>query len=69
LISFCWSVFTLLGVFLFKQVRDPDYKIERLIAEGIWILHAVFVGLSIRFWITERESVLMVENDEEEGIE
>ena len=65
LLSAVWTVFTLLGVYLFRQNRDPDYKIEVLAAVIIWILHALLIGLSIYFWMTERESVLMVESDED----
>ncbi len=67
LLSVLWTAFTLLGVFLFRQDRDPDYKIEVLIAIIIWVLHAVFVGLSIYFWMTEQQSVLMVQSDEDGG--
>ena len=64
LISVVWTAFTLLAAFLFKQDRDPD---NLLIAVGIWVLHATFIGLSIYFWITERESVLMVQTDKDGG--
>ena len=67
LISSLWTVFTLLGIYLFKQHGDPDHQIEALFAIGIWVLHAAFIGLSVYYWKTERESVLMVETDEDEG--
>ncbi len=66
LISVLWTCFTLLGIYLFRQTRDPDYKTEMIIAIIIWVLHAAFIGLSVYFSITERPSVLMVESDEDE---
>ena len=67
LISVVWTVFTLLGVFLFWEDRDKDHNTEVLVAIGIWALHAVFVGLSIYFWRNEQASVLTVESDDGGG--
>ncbi len=66
LISAVWTVFTVLAVTIFRDNRDRDYRVY-LIAIGIWILHAVCVGLSVYFWRTERESVLMVQDDGDRG--
>ena len=63
------TAFTLLGIFLFEQARDPDYKIEVIAAMAILGLHELFVALSVYFWITEKETVLMVENDADSGEE
>ena len=69
LISVVWTVFTLLAV---SQVSGNGTHENRtyLIVIGICVLHVGFIGLSIYFWRTEPESVLMVQVDEggdEEG--
>ena len=66
LISTVWTVFTVLAATFFRDNRDHDYGVY-LIAIGIWVLHAVWIGLSVYFWKTERESVLMVQHDEDGG--
>ncbi len=66
LISVVWTVFTLLAVTVFRDNRDRDYRVYLLVI-GIWIIHAVCIGLSVYFWRTERESVLMVQHDEDGG--
>jgi hypothetical protein len=64
LISVVWTVLTVLAVTFVRDNRDRDYRVY-LIAAGIWVLHAVWIGLSVYFWRTERESVLMVQNEGE----
>ena len=61
LLSALRTVFTLQGVF------DPIYRIEVFVATISWFLRAVFVGSSIYFWMSERESVFMVQSDETGG--
>ena len=68
LISTVWTVFTVLAVSVFKDNRDRDYRID-LVAIGVWVLHVAFIGLSVYFWKTERESVLMVQRDEDQGVD
>jgi hypothetical protein len=62
LISIVWTVFTVLAIFFVSDNREPDYRVY-VIPIGIWVLHAVCIGLSIYFWRAERESVLMVQDD------
>jgi hypothetical protein len=62
LISVVWTVLTVLAVTFIRDNRDRDYRVY-LIAAGIWVLHAGCIGLSVYFWRTERESVLMVQDD------
>ena len=62
LISVVWTVLTVLAVTFVRDNRDRDYRIY-LIAAGIWVPHAVCIGLSFYFWRTERQSVLMVQDD------
>jgi hypothetical protein len=66
LISTVWTVFTVLAVSFVSDNSDRDYRIY-LIAIGIWVLHLAFIGLSVYFWKTEQESVLMVQRDEDGG--
>jgi len=65
LISTVWTVFTVLAVSFVSDNGDRDYRMY-LIAVGIWVVHAVCIGLSVYFWRSERESVLMVQDDAEE---
>jgi len=69
LLSAIWTAFTLLGVFLFREYRDPDYRwISVTIAVTIWVLHLTFIVLSIFFWITETpREVLTFESDGDDG--
>lgn len=66
LISAVWTIFTVLAVSFLSGNRDRDYR-DYLIAIGVWVLHAVWIGLSVYFWKTERESVLMVQYDGDGG--
>lgn len=65
LISAVWTVFTVLAVPFFRDNRDHDYRIY-LTAIAIWVVHAVCIGLSVYFWRTERESVLIIQHDEDD---
>ena len=62
LISVVWTVLTVFAVTFVRDNRDRDYRIY-LIAAGIWVLHVVCIGLSFYFWRTERQAVLMVQDD------
>ncbi len=65
LLSAIWTAFTLLGVFFFRDYRDPDLRwMIVTIAVTIWALHLIFIALSILFWIAETpKQVLTVESD------
>jgi hypothetical protein len=63
LISVVWTVFTVFAVFFVSDDSKRDYRID-LAAIGVWIVHALYIGLSIHFWRTERESVLWIEPEE-----
>ena len=65
LLSAIWTAFTLLGVFFFRDYRDPDIRsIIVTIVVVIWALHLIFIALSIFFWITETpKQVLTLESD------
>jgi hypothetical protein len=60
LISVVWTVFTVLAVFFVSDDSSRDYRLF-LAAIGVWIVHALCIGLSVYFWRTERESVLWIE--------
>ena len=54
LLSAVWPAFTLLGVFLYRDYREPDgRRMIVTVAVTIWALHLIFIALSIFFWITE----------------
>ena len=66
LISVVWTVLSVLAVSFLRDNRDHDYRVY-LIGIGILVVHAVCIGLSIYFWRSERESVLMVQEKEDGG--
>jgi len=66
LISVVWTVLSVLAVLFLRGNRDHDYR-DYLIGFGILVVHAACIGLSIYFWRNERESVLMVQEDEDGG--
>jgi hypothetical protein len=54
LLSVMWTAFSLIGVLLFREYREPDTRETTvIIAVTIWALHFIFIVLSIFFWITE----------------
>ena len=66
LLSAMWTAFTVLGVFFFRDYRDPDSRrITVTLAVTIWALHLIFIALSIFFWITETpKQALTVDDDD-----
>lgn len=70
LLSAIWTAFTLIGVFLFLEYREPDSRwITLTIAITIWALHLLFIALSIFFWITETpKKVLTFEDDGDDDL-
>ena len=63
LLAAVWTVFTLLGVFFFREYGRTGVDIAII----IWVLHTAFIALSIYFWITEQpKSVLLDEGDKDQ---
>jgi hypothetical protein len=66
LISVVWTVFSVLAVSFLRDNRDHDYRVY-LVGIGILVVHIVCIGLSVYFWRSEQESVLMVQEKDNGG--
>lgn len=62
LISVVWTVVSLLAVSVLRENPDHDYRIYSF-GIGVLVVHSVCIGLSVYFWRTEQESVLMTQEE------